>query len=157
MRTTRLANPEDRSILIREMRRLGLPAQGEREVHFTVLTSTLGETLMATEYSHTSGTDLMICEVIVLVNQNRQVHVLRELQLQKTDVDVPEVTTWSLIDLADVDVTDTWKSCWKATPTRITGLKWFASTMGLSRQSSPGWAITCNSKNPGRWLSHLTS
>ena len=45
----------------------------------------------------------MICEVIVLVNQNRQVHVLRELQLQKTDVDVPEVTTWSPIDLGDVD------------------------------------------------------
>jgi len=96
-------SPEDRSVLVREMRRAGLPAQGEKEIHFKVLKSTLGWSLMAANYDHTSGIDLMTCQVVVVVSRNRQVHVLRKVSLHKENVDVPEGTTWSPVDIADVD------------------------------------------------------
>jgi hypothetical protein len=41
--------------------------------------------------------------VILIVDHNSQVRVLRKVPFQKTDPDVPEVTMWSPVDLADVD------------------------------------------------------
>jgi hypothetical protein len=57
--------------------------------------------LAAADYSHTAGDDLELCQVIVIIDQSSHVSVLRELPFQKTDVDVPEVTEWYPIDLAD--------------------------------------------------------
>jgi hypothetical protein len=42
-------------------------------------------------------------QVILAVDQTSRVILLRNVPFQKTDVDVPVVTTWSLVDVADVD------------------------------------------------------
>lgn len=46
---------------------------------------------------------MMLCQVILVVDQTSKVIVLRKVPFQKTDADVPVVTTWSLVDVADVD------------------------------------------------------
>jgi hypothetical protein len=94
---------EVRKILLREMRQVGLPTRGDKEVHFTVLESTSGWSLMAANYDHIKGADLILCQVVVVVDQSGQVHALRRIPLRKTNADVPEVTKWSPVDIADVD------------------------------------------------------
>jgi hypothetical protein len=42
-----------------------------------------------------------LCEVVALVDQNAHINVLRKLPLTKTNIDVPDVTDWWLLDLAD--------------------------------------------------------
>ena len=96
-------SPKARDILLSEMRKVGLPATAEEEVHFTVLKSTSGWSLMAANYDHVSGADLTLCQVVVVADQSGQAHVLRKVPLRKTDAYVPEVTTWSTVDIADVD------------------------------------------------------
>jgi hypothetical protein len=39
--------------------------------------------------------------VVALVDRNAHLTVLRKLPLKKTGVDVPDVTEWTLLDLAD--------------------------------------------------------
>jgi hypothetical protein len=95
---------EIRSILLREMRRLGLPKQAEVELHFLVWEPSSNPwTLAAAYYEHVSGTDLTLCQLIAVISQNGRVQVLRKVPFQKTDAEVPEVTRWSPIDIADVD------------------------------------------------------
>jgi hypothetical protein len=97
-------SPEIRRILIGEMRQIGLPAEADKEVHFTVLEAkSLGWSLMAANYGHLSGADLSLCQVILVADQVGQVYVLRKVPLKKTNADAPEVTTWSPVDIADVD------------------------------------------------------
>jgi hypothetical protein len=45
--------------------------------------------------------DIEICEVVAVVDQNAHLTVLRKLPLKKTDVDVPNVTDWTPLDIAD--------------------------------------------------------
>ncbi|SRR6266404_115543 len=47
------------------------------------------------------GSDIELCEVVAVVDQNAHVTVLRKLPLKKTDVDVPGVTERTPLDLAD--------------------------------------------------------
>jgi hypothetical protein len=95
---------EIRNILLRETRRLGLPQQAEAELHFVVWESSSNAwTLAAAYYEHVSGTDLTLCQLIAVIDHNRGVQVLRKVPFQKTDADVPDVTRWSPIDIADVD------------------------------------------------------
>jgi hypothetical protein len=94
--------PELRSILVRELQQLGVPAKAPGETYFTVWESgRTGWSLAIGYYSHRIGPDLELCEVVAVVDQNMHVTVLRKLPLKKTDVDVPEVTQWSSLDLAD--------------------------------------------------------
>ena len=46
---------------------------------------------------------MTLCQVIAIIDQNSQVSVLRKVPFQKTDADKNTVTTWSLLDLADVN------------------------------------------------------
>jgi hypothetical protein len=95
---------EVRSILDREMRGLGLPTKNDRELYFTVWESTHSGWLLAqAEYDHIAGSDLMLCQVILIIDQSSQVRVLRKVPYQKTNANVLEVTTWDLLDVADVD------------------------------------------------------
>jgi hypothetical protein len=96
-------SPAARDIMLREMRRVGLPARAEEEVHFTVLESTSGWSLMAANYDHIRGADLTLCQVVVVLDQSGRVQVLRKVRLRKTNADAPDVTTWSPVDVADVD------------------------------------------------------
>jgi hypothetical protein len=94
---------EDRATLLREMHRVGLPQKGENDVHFTVMKSTSGWSLMTANYDHVDGSDMTLCQVVLVVDQRGKVQVLRKLPLHKTNADVPDVAMWSLIDIADVD------------------------------------------------------
>jgi hypothetical protein len=89
---------------MREMRRLGLPARVDKDLYFTVWeTASSGWSLAAAEYDHVSGIDLTLCQVILITDQGGHVRVMRKVPYKKTNVDVPDVTTWTPLDLADVD------------------------------------------------------
>ncbi len=96
-------SPEIREVLLREMRSIGLPPKAEQDVYFTVLDSKSGWSLMAAKYRLIEGLNLTIAEIILVADQSKQIHVLRKLPLRKTDADVPNVTTWSPVDIADTD------------------------------------------------------
>jgi hypothetical protein len=95
---------EVRATLIRELRRLGLPAAEDRRTYFTVWKSRSSGWSVAEGYNdRLVGSNVTLCQVIVMIGADSQVVVLRELPFQNTDADVPLVTTWSLLDLTDVD------------------------------------------------------
>ena len=95
---------EVRRALIRELRRLGLPAAEDMRTYFTFWESRSSGWSLAEGYSaHPAGSDVTLCQVILMIGPNSQVVVVRELPFQKTDADVPMATTWSLLDLTDVD------------------------------------------------------
>src|SRR5262249_22324633 len=54
-------------------------------------------------YQRPVGSDVELCQVIVIIDQSSHVRVLRKVPFQKTNMDVPAMTQWSPIDLADVD------------------------------------------------------
>jgi len=91
-------------ILVGELRRLGLPPKATGQIYFTVWESIgSGWSLASAYYDHVAGPDLALCEVILIVDQSSRATVLRKVPFQKTDADKNTVTTWSPIDLADVD------------------------------------------------------
>ena len=98
-------SPVVRDVLTRELRRLGLPAEANGQTYFMVWKSgPSGWTLAAAYYSRLVGrSDIELCQVVVIIDQGSHVVVVRKVPFQKTDVDVPSVTQWSPIDLADAD------------------------------------------------------
>jgi hypothetical protein len=81
-----------------------MPAKAAGKVYFTQWESTsAGWSLAAADYDYLNGQDLTICEVIAIIDRNLHIRVLRKVPFQKDDAVKPEVTTWSAIDLADVD------------------------------------------------------
>lgn len=99
-----------REALIRELRNLGLPAKANGQIYFTIWESpSSGWSIAEAYYSRAVGSDLELCQVIVAIDKSSKLLVLRNLPFQKTDVDVPSVTQWSLIDLADIDADGQWK------------------------------------------------
>jgi hypothetical protein len=93
-----------RSLLIAELRRLGLPANADGQTYFTIWKSTAsGWSLAAADYQRPVGSDVELCQVIVIIDQSSHVRVLRKVPFRKTNMDVPAMTQWSPIDLADVD------------------------------------------------------
>jgi hypothetical protein len=93
-----------RSILLREMRRLGLPAKAEKDLYFTVWQPSSAKWfLAAADYGETNGNQLALCQVIVVVDPGRHVQGLRKVRFQKTNADVATVTTWFPMGIADVD------------------------------------------------------
>ncbi len=93
-----------RSILMHELRKLGLPASARGQTGFSVWRSTSsGWTLAAAYYSRSAGSNLELCQVIVTIHQTSDVVVLRTVPFQTTDLDVPTPTQWEPIDLADAD------------------------------------------------------
>jgi hypothetical protein len=93
---------EARALLLREMRRIGLPVGGEKEVHYVVMESTSGWVLTMANYEHVTGDNVDVCQII-LARKDEDVHVLRALPFQRADADVPEVTRWTPVDIADAD------------------------------------------------------
>ena len=78
-----------------------MPAQGAGDTYFTVLESRVGCSVAQAYYSHRIGSDIEFCEVVAVIDQNQHLIDLRKLPLKKTDIDVPQVTDWTLLDLAD--------------------------------------------------------
>jgi hypothetical protein len=103
-RQTGNISPETRTALIKEMRQAGLPESADKEVFFTVLESkSTGWSLMEAYYGHVEGETLTTCQIIVARKQDGQVYLLRKVPFQKTDDDSKTVTTWSALDIADVN------------------------------------------------------
>ena len=97
-------SPAIRSALVREMRRLGLPARAEKDIYFTVWQPSSTKWLLAAaDYGQANGSDLMLCQVIVVIGPSGRVQPLRKVQFQKTNADKSTVTTWFPIGIADVD------------------------------------------------------
>lgn len=97
-------SPTVRSLLMQELQGLGLPAKGGNETHFVVWESvSSGWTVAEADYSHVAGENMTTCQVIAIIDHDSQPHDVRKLQCQQTDADVPTVTTWSLVDVVDVD------------------------------------------------------
>jgi hypothetical protein len=97
-------SPEARSLLLREMRRLGLPAKAEKDIYFTVWQpSSTRWFLAAADYGQANSGQLALCQVIVVVGPGGRVQPLRKVQFQKTNADRPAVTTWFPMGIADVD------------------------------------------------------
>ena len=53
-------------------------------------------------FSHCRS-DLELCEVVAIIDQSTHLIILRKLPFQKTDVDVPDVTQWAPLDIANVE------------------------------------------------------
>ncbi len=97
-------SPPIRALLVGELHGLGLPLNADGETHFTVWKSAhSGWMLAKAAYTRVSGTELDLCEVIGIIDEASHIIVLRKLPFHKTDVDVPDVTDWSLVDIADVE------------------------------------------------------
>jgi hypothetical protein len=94
---------DQRDLLLRELRRIGLPSQGDQEVTYTLIESQSGWVLMSAHYDHSDGSDVDVCEVVVALDQAANLHILRSVKLQKTNNDVSDLTSWSPLDIADVD------------------------------------------------------
>jgi len=96
--------PAIRNILLREMRQLGLPARAEKDIYFTVWQMASAKWLLAAaDYGQANGSDLAVCQVILVVGPGGRIQALRKVQFQKTNADVPAVTTWFPMGIADVD------------------------------------------------------
>jgi hypothetical protein len=94
---------EIKSLLMRELHRAGLPTDASGATFFTVWKSeSTGWSTAVAYYSHPSGSDLELCEVVVSVDDRASATVLRKLAFQKIDSDVPAVTQWTLVDLAGI-------------------------------------------------------
>jgi hypothetical protein len=97
-------SPAVRNILVGELQRLGLPVKADGQTYFTVWKSAhSGWSIAVAYYSGSARSDLELCEVIVMIDESSHALVLRKLPYQKTDVDVPIVTQWAPVDLADVN------------------------------------------------------
>jgi hypothetical protein len=95
---------EVHAVLIRELRRLGLPAAEDRRTYYSFWKlKSSGWSVAEAYYERIAGSSVALCQVLVMIDPNSRVVVLRELPFRKTDADVPLVTTWSLLDVTDVD------------------------------------------------------
>lgn len=98
-----LPSANQRDVLLSELRRIGLPAQADQEVTYTVIQSLSGWTLMSAHYHHSDGPDLDVCEIVVALDQASNLHIVRSVKLQKTNSDVSDLISWSPLDIADVN------------------------------------------------------
>jgi len=86
------------------MLQAGLPVKAEKDVNFIIWeAASSGWSLVWANYEHVNGDDLTLCQVIVVIRSSGQPSILRKVPFQKTDADVPLVTTWFPVDIADVD------------------------------------------------------
>jgi hypothetical protein len=94
---------EIRAELLKEMHQDGLPQRADQEVFFSVLISVrTGWFLLEADYEQIKDDELALCQLLAVVDPEKQLHVLRKVPFQKTDVDLKSVTTWSTLDIVDV-------------------------------------------------------
>jgi HsdM N-terminal domain len=94
--------PTLRRILLDELHHLGLPTRAHDDTYFKMWESA-GWIVAEADYSDGDQSDLTLCDTIIAVNGNAKPIVLRKVPCQKTDVDKPAVTEWTLIDLSDLE------------------------------------------------------
>lgn len=98
-------SPELRVLLTNALRDLGLSVKARGQIYFTVWQSAgLNWSLVEANYDHIVGEENeQLCQIIGIVDQNSELKVLKKVRFQKVDADKNNVTTWSPVDLADVN------------------------------------------------------
>ncbi len=95
---------EQRSALVGELQRLGLPTGAKGPTYFTVWQPSGSDwTLVEAYYDHIVGSDVTLCQVIAIVDKDSRLSVLRKVRFQETNANKNTVTTWSPLDLADAN------------------------------------------------------
>jgi hypothetical protein len=89
------APPQIRAILIRQLRRLGLPAIDDERATFTIWKSRpSGWSVAEASDTSSAGSAFAFCQVIIMIDPSSQVSVVREVRRQQIDEAVPKITTW---------------------------------------------------------------
>lgn len=95
---------ELQTVLRAELDKLGVPENAGGRTKFIVWQGVGASwTVASAHYSRIIGADLELCDVILHMDSHSKMNVIRSVHFQKTDADVPQVTTWSLLDVRDVD------------------------------------------------------
>jgi hypothetical protein len=97
---------ETRSVVMGELRRSGLPGGKDKETYFNVWKSPSTGWLIAEGYHQGAiekDDSMTLCQVILLMDPKSGTIVLRKLPFTKTDADMPRVTTWKVLGMADAD------------------------------------------------------
>jgi hypothetical protein len=93
-----------RTQLLEELHRAGMPTSADSGVMFLVMQpAASGWSVAQATYSRVRGRNEWFCEVIAVIDKTSGLTVLRKVAYQRTDADVPTLTRWSVVDLADVD------------------------------------------------------
>jgi len=118
---------ELRGILVGELRRLGLPAKAKGRIYFTVWQPTgLDWSLVEAYYDHVEGSDVTV--VSGDCDHRPEFSCVRAAKgaFQNTDADKNTVTTWSPLDLADVNADGQIEVILEGDAMKITGSKLLA-------------------------------
>jgi hypothetical protein len=91
-----------RDAAMANLRRLGLPVGAPGSVYFTSWKGS-GWSLVEAYFSRVDGEELSACGVIFVQRAGSAPIVLREMPYVRTDVDSKDLTTWTPIDIVDVD------------------------------------------------------
>jgi len=93
-----------RAGLTRLLRRLGLRPKPDGITTFTVWQQrSTGWWLAEAQYTRLHGDRLDVCQATVAVDPESHIVPLRSLRFRETDADVPSVTQWTPLALADVN------------------------------------------------------
>lgn len=93
-----------RDILTTELGKVGLPANAPGQIAFTIWKYRSSGWIVAdASYSRLARSSLDLCQVIVRIDKDSHVLVLRKCPFKNTDADVPDVTEWTLADVADIE------------------------------------------------------
>lgn len=95
-----------RNILMEQLRKAGLPENARGQIGVTVWKyRSKGWIVADAYYSSLVGLKVSLCQVIVHIDQDSHVVVLRKcpFTVKDADADTPDITNWGLVDVADVD------------------------------------------------------
>lgn len=96
--------PALRAKLLERTHELGMPTSEDNAVLFLAMKSKkTGWSLLQASDESTKGSKLLVCDLVVAIDPDGGFHELRKIPFQTTDAEVPTVTVWSAIDIADVN------------------------------------------------------
>ncbi len=79
-----------------------MPAAANGKTYFTAWDSVPSHwSIFEAFYRHEVGSDIELCQVIVIIDESSRLLVLHKLPFIKADIDKNETTSWSPLDLAD--------------------------------------------------------
>jgi hypothetical protein len=90
--------------MLEQMHKLGMPPKKDAEVLFSILkTKATGSLLLQSTYETSKGENEDVCLVVAVIDQQDRFHVLRGVPFRTTDIDEKTLTTWSDIDIAEIN------------------------------------------------------
>lgn len=90
--------------LLERMHHIGMPgAEDKTVVFFAMRSKKTGWSLVQASLEAAKGSNLNVCFVVAAIDPGGRFHPLREVPFQTTGAEVPTVTVWSAIDIADLN------------------------------------------------------